>query len=51
MINGKIILMKFFIILDEIIKSGKIRQVGISNEKAWGTMRYLEESKNIIYQE
>jgi aryl-alcohol dehydrogenase-like predicted oxidoreductase len=31
--------------LDEIIKSGKIRQVGISNEKAWGTMRYLEESR------
>ncbi|WP_179318439.1 aldo/keto reductase [Winogradskyella helgolandensis] len=31
--------------LDEIIKTGKIRQVGISNEKAWGTMRYLEESK------
>ncbi|MEH6534888.1 MAG: aldo/keto reductase [Psychroserpens sp.] len=30
--------------LDDIIKSGKIRQVGISNEKAWGTMRYLEES-------
>jgi len=30
--------------LDEIKKSGKIRQVGISNEKAWGTMRYLEES-------
>lgn len=32
--------------LHTIIKSGKIRQVGISNEKAWGTMRYLEESKN-----
>ena len=31
--------------LDEIIKEGKIRQIGISNEKAWGTMRYLEESK------
>jgi aryl-alcohol dehydrogenase-like predicted oxidoreductase len=31
--------------LDEIIKSGKIRHVGLSNEKAWGTMRYLEESK------
>lgn len=30
--------------LDEIITSGKIRQIGISNEKAWGTMRYLEES-------
>ena len=31
--------------LDEIIKSGKIRQVGLSNDKGWGTMRYLEESK------
>lgn len=31
--------------LQGLIKSGKIRQVGISNEKAWGTMRYLEESK------
>jgi aryl-alcohol dehydrogenase-like predicted oxidoreductase len=31
--------------LDEIIKSGKIRQVGISNEGAWGTMRYLNEAK------
>ncbi|MBA6151657.1 aldo/keto reductase [Gelidibacter maritimus] len=31
--------------LDGIITSGKIRHIGISNEKAWGTMRYLEESK------
>jgi aryl-alcohol dehydrogenase-like predicted oxidoreductase len=31
--------------LDEIIKSGKIRHIGISNEGAWGTMRYLEEAK------
>lgn len=31
--------------LDEIIKSGKVRQIGISNEKAWATMRFLEESK------
>ena len=31
--------------LNEIMKTGKIRQVGISNEKAWGAMRYLEESK------
>lgn len=30
--------------LDGIIGEGKIRQVGISNEKAWGTMRFLEES-------
>lgn len=32
-------------VLDEVIKEGKIRHVGLSNEKAWGTMRYLEESK------
>lgn len=31
--------------LDELIKEGKIRQVGISNETPWGTMRYMEESK------
>lgn len=31
--------------LDELIKAGKIRHVGISNEKAWGTMRYLNESQ------
>jgi aryl-alcohol dehydrogenase-like predicted oxidoreductase len=31
--------------LDDIIKSGKVRHAGISNEKAWGTMRYLEASK------
>ena len=30
--------------LDNLVKSGKIRQVGLSNEKAWGTMRYIEES-------
>ncbi|RSK41784.1 aldo/keto reductase [Mangrovimonas spongiae] len=31
--------------LQEIVTSGKVRQIGISNEKAWGTMRYLEEAK------
>lgn len=31
--------------LDTIIKSGKIKHLGLSNEKAWGTMRYLELSK------
>lgn len=30
---------------DGIIKEGKVRHIGISNEKAWGAMRYLEESK------
>lgn len=32
--------------LSQIVKEGKIGNVGLSNEKAWGTMRYLEESKN-----
>lgn len=27
--------------LDELIKQGKIRHVGLSNESAWGTMKYL----------
>ncbi len=28
-------------VLAEVVKSGKARQVGISNESAWGAMRYL----------
>ncbi|MGJ5642698.1 aldo/keto reductase [Formosa sp. S-31] len=32
-------------VLEKAIKAGKIRQIGLSNEKAWGTMRYLEEAK------
>ena len=32
--------------LDGIIKEGKVRHIGLSNEKAWGTMRYLEEAKH-----
>ena len=31
--------------LDELIKAGKIRQIGITNEAPWGLMRYLELSK------
>jgi len=31
--------------LRDLIREGKIRHVGISNENPWGTMRYLEESK------
>jgi aryl-alcohol dehydrogenase-like predicted oxidoreductase len=30
--------------LSDLVKSGKIRNVGLSNEKAWGTMRYLNEA-------
>lgn len=28
--------------LDELIKAGKIRHVGLSNETAWGTMKWLQ---------
>ncbi|MCL4139201.1 UNVERIFIED_CONTAM: hypothetical protein GTU68_032947 [Idotea baltica] len=31
--------------LRDLIREGKIRHAGISNETPWGTMRYLEESK------
>jgi len=32
--------------LDVEVKAGRIRNIGISNENSWGTMRYLEESKH-----
>lgn len=32
--------------LDDQIRAGKIRHIGMSNEKAWGAMRFLEESKH-----
>lgn len=31
--------------LDDFIKEGKIRQIGISNETAYGAMRYAEEAR------
>jgi aryl-alcohol dehydrogenase-like predicted oxidoreductase len=30
--------------LDELVKEGKVRHVGLSNESAWGTMRFLAGS-------
>ena len=32
--------------LEDFIKQGKIKQIGISNETPWGIMRYLEEHKH-----
>ena len=32
-------------VLDKIIKSGKIRYIGLSNETAWGLSKFLEISK------
>lgn len=31
--------------LGELVKQGKIRQIGVSNETPWGLMRYLQASK------
>tara|TARA_R110002050_G_scaffold110892_1_gene223540 strand:+ start:28042 stop:29082 length:1041 start_codon:yes stop_codon:yes gene_type:complete len=31
--------------LRDLAQQGKIRQIGLSNETPWGTMRFLEESK------
>jgi aryl-alcohol dehydrogenase-like predicted oxidoreductase len=32
--------------LSELIKIGKIRHIGLSNETPWGTMEFLHQSKN-----
>ena len=33
--------------LEEVIKSGKVRYVGVSNETAWGLMKYIEFHKSL----
>ncbi|ASP36959.1 NADP(H)-dependent aldo-keto reductase [Labrenzia sp. VG12] len=32
-------------ILGDIVKSGKVRHIGLSNESSWGTMRYVTASE------
>jgi aryl-alcohol dehydrogenase-like predicted oxidoreductase len=32
-------------IFDELIKAGKIKHIGVSNENPWGVMRFLNESE------
>jgi aryl-alcohol dehydrogenase-like predicted oxidoreductase len=31
-------------VLDDFVKAGKVRHIGLSNESAWGTMRFLAEA-------
>lgn len=31
--------------LDELVKAGKVRHIGLSNETAWGTMKFVSESE------
>ena len=32
-------------VFDELVKAGKIRHLGLSNESSWGTMRFVMESE------
>ncbi|RMF12779.1 MAG: NADP(H)-dependent aldo-keto reductase [Alphaproteobacteria bacterium] len=32
--------------LTDVVKAGKVRHIGVSNETAWGTMRYLELARH-----
>ncbi len=32
-------------VFDELVKAGKVRHLGLSNESSWGVMRYLAESE------
>lgn len=32
--------------LEDFVKEGKIRHIGVSNENPWGLMRFIEESRN-----
>lgn len=32
-------------VLDDFVKAGKIRHIGLSNETPWGTMKFLRESE------
>lgn len=32
-------------VLDEVVRSGKVRHIGLSNETPWGVMRYLAASQ------
>lgn len=34
-------------VMSELVQSGKVRHVGLSNETAWGTMRYVELSDRL----
>ena len=36
--------------LDNLVKMGKIRYIGLSNETAWGIMKYLNYSRNFNLQ-
>lgn len=36
-------------VLDDLVKSGKVRHIGLSNETPWGVMRFLSEAERAGY--
>lgn len=32
-------------VMDKLVKAGKVRHIGLSNESAWGTMTYVKEAE------
>lgn len=32
-------------VMDKLVKAGKVRHIGLSNESAWGTMSYVKEAE------
>lgn len=45
--EGLIAIEETVAVLDELVKQGKIRHYGISNETPWGTMRYLMAAERL----
>lgn len=42
--NAKEGLVEILQVLEECVHAGKVREIGVSNETAWGVMKYLNES-------
>lgn len=43
--DGSVPLLETLQVLDELVRSGKVRHVGLSNETPWGTMKWLALSE------
>jgi aryl-alcohol dehydrogenase-like predicted oxidoreductase len=43
--DGDVPILETLEALADLVKAGKVRHIGLSNESAWGTMTYLKESE------
>ena len=46
-LNAGVAIEETLIVLDDLVKAGKVRHIGISNETPWGTMEYLRLSEKL----